>query len=124
MAYLNPTNEQKAALKDSVRFQNEVEWALLNTANYWKNNDGAGKDAAGAENWYRHRHIGMMLLSNPVGLVTDQEYHLAAVLCANYLIVDDQGFDMEAVITYMIAQDYFAAISDNIFSIKIQTVQF
>lgn len=124
MAYLNPTNEQKAALKNSVRFQNEVKWALLNTANYWKNNDGAGKDAAGATLWYKNRHIGMQLLSNPVGLITEQEYYLAAILSANYLIVSDQGFTVDTTVDYMIAQDYFAAISDNIFAMKIQTVQF
>jgi hypothetical protein len=127
MARVAPSNDQKAAIQAHPEFQIQVKWALLSAALYWKNNDGAGLNAADAKRWATHRFWGAQLMDNPSAVDSQIAYYasLWASYLNNYQMVDDQvPFDAAATINYMIAQSQFQAIADAVFDQKTISIMF
>lgn len=122
MAFINPTNEQKAAMQQDSNFRDEVKWAVYTLANYWSNQNGAGLDAAGALNWRKHQLFSLSILQSPEAVESNLSQWTTqfVIKSGNFLIVDDQvAFSVDQVITRMLSQNYFEAIANLVFADKL-----
>jgi hypothetical protein len=124
MAFITPSNEQKAAMQQDEDFRNEVKWAVFTLANYWSNQDGASLNAAAALNWRKHQLYSLQILQNPndVDANISQWATQFTIEAGNFQIVDDQvAFSVAQVIERMLDQNYFEAIANLVFADKIST---
>lgn len=125
MAFVTPTNEQKAILQENTHFRNETKWAVFTLANYWKNQDGASLNAAQALNWRKHQYYSLGILASPGVIDADiaQWATQFAVESGNFQIVDDtvNPFDPEQAIDRMLANSWFEAIANLVFAQRLST---
>lgn len=122
MAFVTPSNEQKAALQQDANFRNQVKWAVYTLANYWSNQNGASLNAADALNWRKHQLFSLSILLDPetVDAHISQWTTQFVVKTGNFQVVDDQvPFTVNQVIERMLDQNYFEAIANLVFADKL-----
>ncbi len=125
MAFVIPTNEQKAQMQSDSAFRNEVKWAIFTLANYWTNQDGASLNASQALNWRKHQLYSLQILQSPdqIDGNISQWATLFTIEAGNFQIVDDQApsFTVGQVIERMLDQSYFESIANLVFADKVST---
>jgi hypothetical protein len=125
MAFITPSNEQKAQMQNDATFRNEVKWAIFTLANYWSNQDGASLNAAAALNWRKHQLYSLQILQSPdqIDGNISQWATQFTIEAGNFQIVDDQApeFTVAQVIDRMLDQNYFESIANLVFADKVST---
>lgn len=123
MAFVTPSNEQKAEMQQDGNFRNEVKWAIFTLANYWSNQDGASLNAAAALNWRKHQLFSLSIIQSPQAIDANiSEWTTQFVIkTGNFQVVDDAApeFTVEQVIERMLDQGYFEAIANLVFADKL-----
>lgn len=125
MALVALTNEQRVAIKNNTRFQNLVRMGVYNQANYWKGQDGANLAAAAAKRWAKSRYLSVGIMANPtaidfVGYL--EQYIIAMKTMA--VFENSAAYNEGTVIDYMIANNKFDELSDIVFDVRIERIEF
>lgn len=121
-----PTNAQKQTLQLDQNFRDEVKWAVLTLALYWKNNDGTNMPTKeDSEKWFKHRSYSASILNdvNVVSNQIDQWSAIFAVHLKDYDIVNDaSAIDAAVVVAYMKSNGMFESIANKVFDHKVQGI--
>jgi hypothetical protein len=130
MALVALTGEQKEVLKDDLRFRRNVEAAVLAQARYWVQIDGTavpgGQNTASLVRWAKSRFFAAQIVQNPssVSNQLDVWCDLFSLFHTTSDWDNSVSFNTDTVVTYMAAQNRFAALSDNVFDEKIKSIIF
>lgn len=123
MALVALTNTQKNALRNHEAFKTQVEWAVLNKARYWSQLDGASVPGNNWIKWAKSRQFSTALLTN--GGVNVEDYvKLFLIYLTQEVYNSPATFDNDVVTAYMVTNNVFESIADNVFDAKIATFNF
>lgn len=129
MALIVLTNQEKETLKNDTDFREEVKWALLNKAAYWKGLDGTSVPGSNWVRWAKSRSLAAQIQLNPSMIDPAQGNNQVVdrflVYIKNIACHDDQVvFDSATVTAYLLANSHFEAMADNWFDDQISTTAF
>lgn len=129
MALVVLTNQQKESLRSDIDFKEEVKWAVLNKAAYWKGMDGSNVPGNDRVRWAKSRQLAAQLQLNPSQVDpnygNNQVVDRFLVYIKNIACLDDQvAFDPATVTAYLLTNNHFDAMADDWFNDQISTAVF
>ena len=133
MALVVLTNQQKEALKNDTDFREEVKWAILNQAAYWKGLDGTavpgGQTSPNLARWAKSRQLAAQITLNPAQIDPTQGNNQVVdrflLYVKNITCYDDVvAFDTATVTAYLLANAHFEAMANNWFDDQISSYAF
>lgn len=131
MAIVVLTSDEKAILRESTRFREQVKFALMNHAEFLQGQDQTGTATQAArELWAKQRYIGTnRFLNDPNQINIARFVEMALNDVKNTPVRDNQAGAFEnavinQTIDYMIAQSTFETLALDAFNFEAQTVLF
>lgn len=126
MAIVTLTTDQRVNLEGNARFQALVRAAIYNQANYWRNIDGTNiADAGDAARWAKSRYLSVGIIQNPNGIDFTSWLKQYIIILKDIAVVDDEEeYTEDGVIDYMLENSKFDELSDLVFNLRIQKVEF
>jgi hypothetical protein len=124
MAYVVLTSSQKSQLLTDAGFQNEVKWAVLNKAAYWKGLDGTsvpgGQTVSNIARWAKSRHLAAQIQFTPgmaddIGIVSRFLVYIKNIACYD----NSNSFSTSSVVTKLLQDSSFDTMADFYFDDQI-----
>lgn len=126
MAIVTLTTDQRVALEGNSRFQSLVRMAIYNQAIYWKNIDGTNLNTAeDLARWAKSRSLAVGIIQNPNGIDFTSWVKQYVIILKDIAVVDNEApYSEEEVINYMLDNAKFDELSDLVFNLRIQRIEF
>lgn len=121
------TDEQRITVRQSSRFQGLFQSAMYNKAEYWLGQDGATPPGNDRVRWAKSRSLGARLVNAPSALELPKSYDQAVIFLKSKSVNpsdDEEVFDLDTVIDYMIEENMFDTLADNVFDEQIKVILF
>lgn len=108
MAQVVLNNVQKDLLGADPAFTQQVKWAILNKASFWKGVDGTavpgGQNATSLARWSKSRHFAAIVSANPVMAEANDNTREFLIFAKNFPCVDNTvQFSTANVIAFLLA---------------------
>lgn len=126
MAIVTLTTDQRVNLEGNSRFQSLVRMAIYNQANYWRGMDGTNiNNATDAARWAKSRYLSVGIIQNPNGIDFTSWLKQYVIILKDIAVVDNEApYSEEEVINYMLDNAKFEELSDLVFNLRIQRIEF
>lgn len=126
MAIVRLPDERRFELEKNERFQKNVRIAIFNLAQYWKDHDGSPFAGAALLRWAKMRFWSHnRIIANPGNIDFDTYLKQFISVLKNHDVYDEamNPYSEDTVIAYMIAQNKFAAIIEQVFDLRILDIE-
>jgi|SRR6185369_2722035 len=131
MAQVVLTNVQKDLLGSDPAFTQQVKWAILNKASFWKGVSGVsvpgGQTDANLTKWAKARHFAAIVQNSPSMAEASDNPREFLIFAKDFPCVNDQvAFSNAAVINYLLTDpvNNFDSLSDKWFDAQVASTLF